>query len=91
MVKRLHLERLQVHLKGVDAHTAEAAARLLGPTLAAHLAASKSRLPEEPASGPVRLSARPDSGTLSDAVARRLCEHVRARVGHPPSTKRRED
>lgn len=91
MVKRLHIERLQVHLKAVDAQTAEAAARLLGPALAAHLASSESRASERPASGPVRLSVRPDPKALSDAVARRVRDHVRARVGHSPNTKRRAD
>lgn len=91
MVKRLRIERLQVHVKGVDAQTAEAAARLLGPALAAHLAASESRSFERPASGPVRLSVRPDAKAMSDVVARRVCDHVRARIGHSPNTKRRAD
>jgi hypothetical protein len=90
-MKRLHIDRIQLHLKGVDARTAEAAARLLGPALAARLAASGAQQPADPAQGPLRLSARPDAGQLSRAVAERVSGQVRAHLTNPETPKKSAD
>ncbi|NIR30214.1 MAG: hypothetical protein GWN84_13065 [Gammaproteobacteria bacterium] len=85
-MKRLHIDRVQLRLKGVDVRTAEAAARLLGPALAARLAASPAPShppqPHDPAQGPVRVTPRPDPEELSRAVAERLSAQVRARLAN---------
>jgi len=90
-MKRLHIDRIQLHLKGVEARTAEAAARLLGPALAARLAAPAASQSLEPAQGPLRLTARPDAEQLSRAVAERLSGQVRAQLANLQTSKKSAD
>jgi hypothetical protein len=90
-MKRLHIDRIELHLKGVDARTAEAAARLLGPALAARLARSGAQQPEDAAQGLRRLGSQPDAEQLSRAVAERVSGEVRAHLARPQASRKSAD
>ena len=90
-MKRLHIDRLRLQLKGVDARTAEAAARLLGPALAAQLAAPETPPPRDSGQGTLRLPVRPNSEQLSRAVAERVSSQVRAHMSSPSKPSKSGD
>jgi hypothetical protein len=90
-MKRLHIDRIRLQLKGVDVRTAEAAARLLGPALAEQLAAPEKRPPQDSARGALRLSAPLSAESLSQAVAERVSSQVRAQLASVRNTKKSAD
>ena len=77
--RRLHIERLELDLRGVAPDTAEAAARALGPALARALAvdagdiAAKRRID----AGRIATSATPEAGALAEGIAQRIAGSLR--------------
>jgi hypothetical protein len=81
MTRRVHIEHLDLDLRGLDPALAEAAVRALGPALQQQLAASR---------GPWRSAAAIDAGHVpadhdAVALARGMAQRIAARV--TPGTK----
>jgi hypothetical protein len=76
---RLHIERLELDLRGLDPATAQAAVRALGPALAQALAGasppaeSRARLD----AGSLAAPAAPASGPLATSMARRIARSLK--------------
>ena len=73
MNRRLHIDRIDLDLRGIDPATAEVAVRLLGPALQAELAHS--------APGRLAASAQIDAGRIAPAsgpqgLATRLAQRI---------------
>lgn len=99
MITALRIDRLSLDLRGVDPATAEAAVRLLGPALQAHIArtaaqtAARSDAPQLPRNSAARDHI--DAGRVAacsdpQALADRLAERVFQSAGHglqPPARK----
>jgi hypothetical protein len=77
MNRRLHIDRLELDLRGVDPAVAEAAVRLLGPALQAQLAHAQ---------GPLASAARIDAGRVAassepQALANGLAQRIARSAG----------
>jgi len=76
MNRRIHIDRLDLDLRGIDPAVAEAAVRLLGPALQAQFAQRQ---------GPITSAARIDAGRIAPpgephALASRLAERIAQRT-----------
>jgi hypothetical protein len=77
--RRLHIERLELDLRGVAPATAEATAQALGPALARALAvdagdiAAKKRID----AGRIATRATPEPGALANRIAQRIAASLR--------------
>jgi hypothetical protein len=77
--RRVHIDRLELDLRGISAETAEATARALGPALAQALArhgpgiASAGRVD----AGRITSPASPQAQQLAAAIAQRVARSVR--------------
>jgi hypothetical protein len=84
----LHIERLELDLRGVTPEIAEAAARALGPALARALSARD--VPSTSAgridAGRIASSATPSANQLAGDMARRIARSINA-SGHPGNNK----
>ncbi|MEW6371122.1 MAG: hypothetical protein AB1584_09310 [Pseudomonadota bacterium] len=76
--RRLHIERLELDLRGLDPAAAEAAVRQLGPALARALAAGGATA--SPAhmldAGTIASPARPAPDTLAGDIAKSLARRI---------------
>lgn len=72
--RRLHIERLELDLRGVAPGTAEAAVRLLGPAVARALAGRRvgAASTERIDAGRISLAGAVDAGTLASQLAQRI-------------------
>lgn len=95
MTPSLHIDRLDLDLRGIAPETAEAAVRLLGPALAQALSQSQrgADAPRDAASGPldagrIHSPRQPDAQALAtqiaDHLAPRLTDRLADRLGGGP-------
>ena len=87
-MKRLHIDRLQLRLKNVDAGVAKAAAQQLGPALADRLTLSEINSAMEPTDEPLRIDGPFDGKQLCDAIADRVATEVRVRLARSSSLQK---
>jgi hypothetical protein len=78
-LRRLHIDRLQLDLRGVTPQTAEAAARALGPALARALAADPRAVApaERIDAGRIASPALPSAHELAAGIAERVARRMR--------------
>lgn len=80
--RRLHIERLELDLRGVDPAAAEAAVRQLGPALARALAAGGAtasaahRLDAGAIASPARPAPEALAGDIAQTLARRILRNT---------------
>ena len=77
--RRLHIERLELDLRGVAPATAEATAQALGPALARALAvdAGDIAVKQRIDAGRIATPAMPQPGALAEGVAQRIAGSLR--------------
>ncbi|HUG24241.1 hypothetical protein [Piscinibacter sp.] len=77
--RRVHIDRLELDLRGISAETAEAAARALGPALAQALASHRAGIAgtERVDAGRIASPAAPDARHLATGIARRVAQSLR--------------
>lgn len=77
-VRRLHVERLELELRGIDPATARAAVQALGPALARALATgAQAASADRPDARNVAPPADPAPGALADTLAHTLARRLR--------------
>jgi hypothetical protein len=79
--RRLHIDRLELDLRGVAPATAEAAARALGPALAQALVPLDGNVApaERIDAGRIASPASPSASDLAAGIAQRIARSVRGR------------
>jgi hypothetical protein len=77
MTRRIHIERLELDLRGIDPKTAEAATRRLGPSLERALAERRGRFDSAPRTDAGSISPAGESHDVASALAHRIAHHVR--------------
>lgn len=77
MTRRIHIQRLELDLRGIDAQTAEAATRRLGPSLEAALAQRRGRFDPSSRIDAGSISPAGESRDVASALAHRIAHHVR--------------
>ncbi|MGH8664127.1 MAG: hypothetical protein ACREUX_07655 [Burkholderiales bacterium] len=77
--QRLHIERLDLDMRGIPPATAEAAVRALGPALARELEADGGNVGAKRRIDAGRLAApaSPEPGALAASIAQRIAASVR--------------
>lgn len=77
--RRVHIDRLELDLRGVSAETAEAAARALGPALAQALASHRTGIAgtERVDAGRIASPASPSPRQLATGIAQRVAQSLR--------------
>lgn len=84
----IHLDRIQLTLRGVSPAVAQGALASLGPALEAAVAArlaAPSAVASPDASANVRLAANATPAVLRDAIAANLATTIAGRIGRAPS------
>jgi hypothetical protein len=77
--RRLHIDRLELDLRGVTPAAAEAAARALGPALARLLEADAGHIAAKGRidAGAIATPASPEPGALAASIAQRIAGSLR--------------
>jgi hypothetical protein len=76
-MKRMHIERIDLHLRGVAASTAQDAARLLGPALARALAnTTVTPAGADVDAGRLTFGSAPEAPALAAGIAARIAQQA---------------
>lgn len=77
MTRRIHIDRLELDLRGIDPKTAEAATRRLGPALERALAQRRGRFDSARRSDAGGIAPSSESHDVASGLAHRIAERVR--------------
>jgi hypothetical protein len=77
MSRRIHIERLELDLRGIDPKTAEAATRRLGPSLEKALAQRRGRFDSAPRIDAGSIAPASESHDVASGLAHQIAQRVR--------------